>query len=185
VKYGGNDAITVSKGNLAEALNRQGRHQEALEMFQEVLEICRECGMGMHRTDYALEMTHVLMDMGRLEEAEEHLRHVLSWQIPEDYRGMLANCRGRLLVLRGRHTEAEVILRDGLKSTSDRTERFGILQSLFAATGDAGVFHEALELGERIQRENPHWAMEPKLKNLREAGGNRGASGKADPVKPR
>jgi predicted ATPase/class 3 adenylate cyclase len=185
VKYGGNDAITVSKGNIAEALNRQGRHQEALEMFQEVLEICRECGMGMHRADYALEMTHVLMDMGRLEEAEESLGHVLSWRIPEDYREMLANCRGRLLVLQGRHTEAEVILRDGLKSTSDRTERFGMLQSLFTATGDADVFHEALELGERIQRENPHWEMERKLKNLREAGDNRGASGKADPVRPR
>lgn len=156
-KYGGKDSLTIALANLANARHRAGRNREALDLFEEAMDICRDEELGLHRTDYALEMSSILMDMGRLEDAEEVIREVEQRGFSRDYLPFLSGCRGRLLVLMGRVLEAEAVLRDALKETPDDWERFDLLRYLHQATGDLEVLHECIAVGEGLQRSSPHW----------------------------
>lgn len=167
-RYGGADTITISLGNLASAYGRVKRFEEALVLFREILQICNEEGLGLHRPDYAVEMAHVLMDTGRVPDAEELMAEVLRWDVADDYFVYISCARGRLLTLKGMTAEAEEILVSALALTTDELEKFDLLRQLYKATGDPGVFRECLELGEYLQKTRPHWDTAVKLNELRD-----------------
>jgi class 3 adenylate cyclase/tetratricopeptide (TPR) repeat protein len=166
-KYGGKDSLTIALANLANARHRAGRNREALDLFEEVLEICRDEELGLHRTDYSLEMSNILMDMGRLEEAESVIQEVEQRGFSRDYLPFLSGCRGRLMILTGRASEAEALLRDTLGETHDDWERFDLLRCLHQATGDPGILDECIRVGESLQKSAPHWDTARILDELR------------------
>lgn len=167
--YGGGDTLSIALGNLASAYGRVGRHGEACGLFEEALSVCRECGLGLHRVDYALEMSNILVDMGMLDQAESLVGQVREWGFPEDYGCYFAYSLGKLLFARGRAEEAEAVVRGSLDGPADALERFDLLGLLFRMTGDREALSECIAVGEELQREHPHWDTEARLSDLRTA----------------
>lgn len=166
-KHGGADTVTISMANLASAYGRVHRYEEAVALFQEILRICEQEGLGLHRPDYAVELAHVYMDIGRVGDAEKLMRQVLEWDVADDYFVYISCARGRLLTLLGRKAEAGSILRDALAVADAQLERFDLLRQLYLTAGDPDVFRECLETGEHLQEALPHWDMAVKLDDLR------------------
>jgi tetratricopeptide (TPR) repeat protein len=176
-KYGGGDTLSIALANLASACGRVGRREEACRSFSEALEICREHGLGLHRVDYALEMSNVLVDMGKIEEAEALIEKAREWGFPDDYQSYYSCAVGKLLVAQGRNGEAAEIIRKALSGECDGLERFDLLRQLFFATGDRKVLFDCLNEGDLLQREHPHWDTEAKLSELRAAAGSAASGG--------
>ncbi len=170
-RYGGGETLSIALGNLASAYGRVGRWSEACLIFSDALEICREHGLGLHRVDYALEMSNLLVDMGRAEEAEVLINRVREWGFPEDYVSFYSYSVGKLLVAQGRNGEAAEIMKEALSGSCIGLERFDLLRQMFFATGDVEVLHKCLEEGDLLQQEHPHWDTEAKLSELRAAAG--------------
>lgn len=167
--YGGVDTLTIALANLASALGRVGRNDDACELFEEALNICRDNGLGLHRIDYALEKSNILVGMGRLDEAGSILEQVRAWGFPDDYRCYYSYSMGKLLLARGMAAEAEAVVRGSLEYADDPLERFDLLRILHLATGDREALSECLAVGEELQREHPHWDTEARLSVLRAA----------------
>lgn len=171
-KYGGGDTLSIALANLASACGRVGRREEACRLFSEALEICREHGLGLHRVDFALEMSNVLIDMGKIEETEALINQAREWGFPDDYLSYYSCAVGKLLVAQGRKEEAAEIIRKALSCECDGLERFDLLRQLFFATGDREVLLTCIAEGELLQHEHPHWDTETKLVDLRAAAGS-------------
>jgi class 3 adenylate cyclase/tetratricopeptide (TPR) repeat protein len=170
-RYGGGDTLSIALANLASACGRVGRREDACRLFSEVLEVCREHGLGLHRVDYALEMSNVLVDMGRLDEAEGLINQVREWGFPEDYVSYYSCSLGKLLVARGRNGEAARVISEALSGPCDALERFDLLRQLYLASGDREVLARCLSEGDLLQKEHPHWDTAAKLAELRSAAG--------------
>ncbi len=166
-KYGGSEALSVSLANMSGALRRVGRKERALENMDISLSICREEGLEVHRSDYALERAHILMDMGCIEEAADQIRQINEWSVPEDYASSIKWCRGRLLRLQNNPEEAAEVLREGLGQVTGASGKFDFLRELYLSTGDGKVLSECLELGERAQGETPRWDLRAQLDELK------------------
>ncbi|MCD4709155.1 MAG: tetratricopeptide repeat protein [Candidatus Sabulitectum sp.] len=168
-RYGGSEALSVSLANMGAALQRTGRRDRALEFIDEALSICSGDGLAVHRIDYAIERSLILMDAGRLEEVVAQLEWVDEWSFPEDYIPSIIWCRGRLLRLQNRLEEAVGELRKGLEQATDSSERYDFLREIYLTTGDEKVLSECLNLGEEIQRRMPRWDLRAQLNELKRA----------------
>ncbi|MCD4702419.1 MAG: tetratricopeptide repeat protein [Candidatus Aegiribacteria sp.] len=166
-KYGGSEALSISQANLGGALQRVGKLERALELLDASLNVCSGEGLGLHRVDYALERSNILMDMGQLEKAGEQIEQINDWSFPVNYISYIIFYRGRLLRLQNRLGEAAEVLREGLEQASEGLERFNLLSEFYLTTGDKKVLSECLKLGEDIQRKTPHWDLNAKLVELK------------------
>jgi class 3 adenylate cyclase/tetratricopeptide (TPR) repeat protein len=166
-KYGGSADLSISQANLSGALRRVGKLERALELIDASLNVCREDGLGIHRIDYALERTHILMDMERLEEAGKQIKQIDEWSVPIDFTSPIAWCSGRLLRLQNRLDEAAEVLRKGLELMSEGSGRFDFLREIYLTTGDKKVLSECLKLGEDVLRKTPSWDLRAKLDKLK------------------
>ncbi len=167
LKYGGSEALSVSQANLARALQRVGRFERALELIDASLQVCMGEGLVVNQLDYAFERSHILMDLGRLEEAEEQIVQIREMSIPDDYTYNITLCRGKLLRLQNRNVQSEELLREGLKEVTGVWERFDLMRELYLINRDRTVLVECLELGEEAQRRTPCWYLRVKLDELK------------------
>ncbi len=165
-KYGGNEALSISQANLGRAYQRVGKYQEALKSLRTALQICKEEGMRIHQTDYAYEIAHILMDLGLLNQAQDLIRQIDEWQVPDDYRYNILWCKSKLLRLQGHTEEAALALREGLRQFTDNWDKFDLLHELYLSTGDREVLKKCLEQGEILYTEAPHWDFRIKLDEL-------------------
>ncbi|MCD4670344.1 MAG: AAA family ATPase [Actinomycetia bacterium] len=167
MKYGGSEALSVSRANLAGVLQRVGRFEEALEHMDAALQVCQREGLGVYQLDYAFERSHILMDMGLLDDAEVQVAEIAKTSCPTDYTYNIAWCSGRLLRLQQKHAEAEVVLRNGLEEVTLPWERSDLLRELYLITGEQDVLAECLMLGEKVQKKSPRWNLRAKLDELK------------------
>lgn len=168
-KYGGSEALSVSQANLGGALWRAGMLEEALELLDESMDVCREDGLGVYRVDFAIERSHILMDMGRLEEAGEQIKQIDEWSAPGECTSSIIWSRGRLLRLQNRMEEAEHTLREGLEQVSGELGRFDFLRELYLTTGDRKILSRCLKLGDSILKRTPSWDLRARIDELKNA----------------
>ncbi len=166
-KYGGSEAISVSLANMGGVLHRMGNSDRALEFFNDALSICSKEGLSIHKVDYAIERTRVLMDMGRLEKAGEQIEEMNEWSVPDDYIPSIVWCRGRLLRLQNNPGEAANVFREGLEQVTEVSEKYEFLYELYMITGDRKVLDECFELGEDILSRMPSWDFRQKFEEIR------------------
>lgn len=166
-KYGGSEALSVSQANLGGAFWRAGMLERALELIDASVNVCREDGLVLHGVDFAIERSQILMDMGRLKEAEEQIEQINELSLIVDYTSSIAWCNGKLLRLRNRLEESEEVLRKALEQVSEGLSRFDLLCELYLTTGDRKILSECLKLGESILRKTPSWDLREKLNMLK------------------
>jgi predicted ATPase/class 3 adenylate cyclase len=166
-KYGGSENLSISQANLAGALWRVGKLEQALELVDASLNVCRGDGLEIYRNDYAIERSNILMDMGRLDEAGEQIKQLDAWSVPVDCVSSITCCSGRLLRLQNMPEEAAEVLRKGLEQITKASNRFNLLRELYLTTGDRKVLGECMKLGENVLRKTPSWDLRAKLDELK------------------
>jgi tetratricopeptide (TPR) repeat protein len=167
-KYGGPEALSISHANLGRTLQRSGRMKEALKHMETAFNICLDEGILIHQIDYAYELSHIFMDMGRLDRAATLIKQIKEWPDRNDDGCSLALCRGRLLRLQNRKQEAVKALTEGLKKFSDSADRISLLEQLYLATGDRNTLNECIKCGEDTLRETTDWHMQKVLDDLKD-----------------
>gem|GEM_PF-1665392 len=166
-KYGGKEALSISLANLGRTYQKAGKLERALKFTRDALEICRENELFLHQIDYAYESAHILMDMMRLQEAEDVLDEIEERSASSGYGYSIVWARGRLLQLQGRKEDAVKLLTDGLKNYSYSTDRFNLLHQLYLATGDADTLEKCLKCGEDMLKVEVDWHLEKVLDELK------------------
>jgi len=166
-KYGGLEALSISLANLGRAFQRVGKLEKALDLMKASLTVCEEQGIDVHRIDYTFEAAHILLDLGRLDEAEDLFSEISGRSGIESYDYSIAWYKGKLLRLRGKREESRKVLTEGLKTAEFPELKFNLLEQLYLLTGDRKILEECLEYGEEMQRSAPRWYFESVLDRLR------------------
>jgi tetratricopeptide (TPR) repeat protein len=165
-RYGGSEAHSVALANLGNALQRAGRYAEALEMLERAMAVCEKRGVSLYRTDYAMERVDVLLDMGRLREAEADLEELAEAESADADGWHILLLRGRLRRLQGRTEEASRLLRRALDCVPGGRNRFDVLRQLYLATGDSDLHRACVAEGEDVMSYAPHWDLRRRIDEL-------------------
>ncbi len=171
-KYGGLEALSISLANLGRAFQRVGKLEKALELMKASLAVCEEHGIDLHRIDYAFEVAHVLLDLGRLDEAENLFSETSNRPGIETYNYSITWYKGKLLRLQGKREQSRKILTEGLKLIESPELKFKLLEQLYMLTEDKKTLEECLKYGEQMQRSAPRWYFETVLDKLRKMAGS-------------
>jgi len=166
-KYGGLEALSISLANLGRAFQQVGKLEKALELMKASLAVCEEQGLDLHRIDYSFEAAHILLDLGRFDEAEDLFLETSTRPGIESYGYSIAWYRGKLLRLQGKREESQKILTEGLNTCTFPELKFNLLEQLYLLTGEKKTLMKCLSYGEEAQRSTPLWYFEAALNRLR------------------
>jgi tetratricopeptide (TPR) repeat protein len=140
-----------SANNLADAYQRLGRADEALDVLWRVLDLTREVADRFGEGVALVNVGSALLDLDRAEEAVGYLQQARRTFTQVDYVdgvGYAMHILGRCYLSLGRDTEALDSLRlalDSHRASGNRQRQAATLKSLGTAQGRAGLAAEARE----------------------------------------
>ncbi len=166
-KFGGSEALSISLADLAREFRRVGKLEKALDFYRQAFQVCEDEGLGVYQIDYSFEIAHLLLAIGRIDEAEEQIAKIAELEIAHTRRQNLLWCRAILLRLQNKSDTAEKLLRKELDKKSDDKSRFDLLLELYLCSDNNEILSECIELGEKIQLGMPSWDFRNKLDELK------------------
>ena len=166
-KFAGSESLSISLADLGREYKRAGELDKGLHFYRQAFQVCQAEGLGVYQLDYCFEMVHLLLDMGRLDDAAEQIAQISKEEIPDSRRSNLVWCNAILLRLRNNSAEAERLLKDELEKKADDNSRFELLLELYMCNNSREILCECLKLGEEIQLTFPSWDFSNKLDDLR------------------
>jgi class 3 adenylate cyclase/tetratricopeptide (TPR) repeat protein len=137
--------------NLSDLLSRRDRHDEALELFRQGLNLGRRVGNRFHEWLVLTNMTYSLLQTGRWEEALTAVSEIPESQMVDLDLGAMLSGVLPILVNQGKLAEAQKLLTlfAGLESVTDVQDRAGFAGAKAAVLRAEGDAEGALVAGEQ------------------------------------